>query len=56
MCSIFGLTGSRFPRDQEAETAVRTVKAFLQKETCIQRVIFCVPKNGDLAVWQKLLA
>lgn len=54
-CSV-PACGSRFPRDREAETAVRTVKAFLQKETCIQRVIFCVPKNGDLAVWQKLLA
>lgn len=48
--------GSRFPQDRAAEITFRTAAAFLQKETCIRRVIFTVPKGSSLAVWQDLLA
>ncbi len=48
--------GFPFPQDRAAEIAFRTVEAFLQKETCIRRVIFTVPKGGNLTVWQNLLA
>ena len=47
--------GSRFPQDRAAEITVRTVEIFLQKETCIRRVLFAVPKGSSLAVWQNLL-
>lgn len=45
----------RFPANLAAEIAIRTVKAFLQKETSIQRVIFNVFKDSDLLIYQKLL-
>lgn len=45
----------RFPANLAAEIAIRTVTAFLQKETSIQRVIFNVFKDSDLLIYQKLL-
>ena len=45
----------RFPPDLAAETAIRTVKKFLRKETCIQRVIFNVFKDSDLEIYRNLL-
>ena len=45
----------RFPAHLAAEIAIRTVTAFLQKETSIQRVIFNVFKDSDLLIYQKLL-
>ena len=46
---------SCFSRTCAAEIAVHTVEAFLQKETCIQRVIFCVSNDNERAAWQDLL-
>ena len=48
--------GSRFPQDRAAEITVQTVETFLQKETSIRRVIFCVSSGSECTVWQKLLA
>ncbi len=45
-----------FPPDLAAEIAIRTVKECLQKETCIQRVIFNVFKDSDLKIYQRLLS
>ena len=45
----------RFPPDLAAQTAVRTVKEFLQKTTGIQRVIFNGFKDSDLEIYQRLL-
>ena len=47
---------SRFPPDRAAEIAVRTVREYLQKETCIRQVIFDVFRDSDLQIYQKLLA
>ena len=46
----------RFPADRAAEIAVRTVEAFLERETSIQRVIFNVFKDSDLAIYRQLLS
>ena len=46
---------SCFPRTCAAEIAVHTVEAFLQKETCIRRIIFCVSNDNERAAWQDLL-
>lgn len=53
-CSFSG--HSSFPQDRAAEITFRTVEAFLQKETCIRRVIFTVPKADSMTIWQNLLA
>ena len=45
----------RFPADRAAEIAIQTVKEFLRKQTGIQRVIFNVFKDSDLAIYQNLL-
>ena len=42
----------RFPPELAAEIAIRTVKEFLRKETCIKRVIFNVFKDSDLQIYQ----
>lgn len=44
-----------FPNDKAAEIAVNTVKAFLQKDSRIQRVIFNVFKDIDLQIYCRLL-
>ena len=46
----------RFPPELAAEIAIRTVKEFLRKETCIRRVIFNVFKGSDLQIYQSKLA
>ena len=45
----------RFPDDQAAKIAVDTVRAFLQQETSIQKVIFNVFKDLDKELYQQLL-
>ena len=45
----------RFPPGLAAEIAIRTVKEFLRKETCIRRVIFNVFKDSDLQIYQSKL-
>ena len=45
-----------FPADRAAQIAVRTVGEFLQKEQCIQRIIFNVFKDSDLEIYRKLLS
>lgn len=44
-----------FPNRRAAEIAVDTVKEFLQRNTSIERVVFNVFKDTDLAIYQKLL-
>ena len=46
---------SRFPAAPAAETAVRTVKECLQKTNSVQRVIFNVLRDSDLAIYRELL-
>ena len=45
----------RFPPEAAAETAVRTVKECLGKTNSIQRVIFNVLRDSDLAIYRELL-
>ena len=44
-----------FPNDEAAQIAVRTVIAFLQQQTSIQKVIFNVFKDMDAHIYRKLL-
>ena len=44
-----------FPNDEAAQIAVRTVTAFLQQQTSIQKVIFNVFKDMDAHIYRKLL-
>lgn len=44
-----------FPNQEAAEIAVRTVRAFLQRETSVKRVIFNVFKDVDLKIYRALL-
>lgn len=44
-----------FPNGLAAEIAVRTVKGFLSKQTCIKKVIFNVFKDIDKQIYQRLL-
>ncbi len=46
----------RFPADQAAQIAVRTVKDYLEKGSGIRKVIFNVFKDSDLAIYQQLLS
>ena len=46
----------RFPPDLAAGIAVQTVNEFLQKDSCVQRVIFNVFKDSDLETYRGLLA
>ena len=45
----------RFPARRAAEIAVDTVAAFLEEPTSVERVIFNVFKDSDLAIYQSLL-
>lgn len=44
-----------FPNQLAAEIAVKTVQDFLQQDTGIERVIFNVFKDTDLAIYRRLL-
>lgn len=45
-----------FPNDKAAEIAWRTVSAFLEKHgDCMERIIFNVFKDSDLALYEKIL-
>lgn len=44
-----------FPNQEAAEIAVRTVRAFLQRETSVKRVVFNVFKDADLEIYRNLL-
>ncbi len=44
-----------FPNQEAAEIAVKTVQDFLKQNTSIERVIFNVFKDTDLAIYRKLL-
>ena len=44
-----------FPNDQAAEIAVRSVKEFLKKQTCVKKVIFNVFKDLDKEIYARLL-
>jgi len=46
----------RFPQERAAEIAIGTVSGFLRQDTAIQRVIFNVFKDSDLAIYQRLLS
>lgn len=45
----------KFPNDEAAEIAVRTVKEFLKSNVNIEKVIFNVFKDKDLEIYRKLL-
>lgn len=45
----------RFPNDEAAKIAVKTVDAFLQKHSAIERVVFNVFKDIDLSVYRSML-
>lgn len=44
-----------FPNQDAAEIAVKTVQDFLKQDTSIERVIFNVFKDTDLAIYRKIL-
>ena len=44
-----------FPNELAAEIAVRTVKAFMIRQTSVRKVIFNVFKDLDKAIYEKLL-
>lgn len=44
-----------FPNDLAAEIAVRSVKEFLKKQTCVKKVIFNVFKDLDKEIYTRLL-
>ena len=44
-----------FPQEKAAEIAVETVSRFLEKESSVQKVIFNVFTDRDLAIYQRLL-
>lgn len=44
-----------FPNEPAAEIAVRTVRDFLHRQTCVKRVIFNVFKEIDKAIYERLL-
>ncbi len=46
----------RFPPEQAAEIAIQTVKEYLWQDATIQRVVFNVFKDSDLAIYQEKLA
>ena len=46
----------RYPKEDAARVAVREVRAFLEKESSIRKVIFCCFSQGDLAIYRKILA
>lgn len=45
----------RFPNQLAAEIAVNTVKGFMKKKRCIQKVIFNVFKDEDREIYERLL-
>lgn len=45
-----------FPNEQAAEIAVRAVKAFLQRKTSVEKVVFDVFQDQDRAIYERLLA
>lgn len=45
----------RFPNDEAAKIAVKTVSDFLQKHSAIERVVFNVFKDIDLSVYRSIL-
>lgn len=45
----------RFPRESAAETAVKTVKDYLDKDQSIEKVIFNVFKNEDLIIYSQYI-
>ena len=45
----------RFPPDSAARIAVRTVREFLEKKSCVRRVIFNVFRDSDLEIYRRLL-
>lgn len=44
-----------FPNQEAAEIAVGTVRKFLKKRTCVQRVVFNVFKDVDRDIYRELL-
>ncbi len=46
----------RFPPVRAAEIAIQTVKEYLRQDSAIQRVVFNVFKDHDLAIYQEKLA
>ncbi len=46
----------RFPPERAAEIAIQTVKEYLWQDATIQRVVFNVFKDSDLAIYQEKLA
>ena len=46
----------RFPPEWAAEIAIRTVKEYLRQDAAMQRVVFNVFKDSDLAIYQEKLA
>ena len=52
----FWVEHSGTPQERAAEIAVQTVKDYLLQDTVIQRVVFNVFKDSDLAIYQEKLA
>lgn len=52
-CISTGVFG--FPQEPAAEIAIATVRAFLEEESQIERVIFNVYQDSDLCIYRRLL-
>lgn len=46
----------RFPREEAARIAVRTVRAFLRTDASLEKVVFCVHGDENRRIYEKLLS
>ena len=53
-CISSGIYG--YPLQEAARVAIRAVRDFSQRETSIDEVVFCCFSDGDLRVYEQLLA
>lgn len=44
-----------FPNEEAAQIAIKTVKSFMKKKTCVEKVIFNVFKDSDKEIYERLL-
>ena len=55
-CCCISTGEFRFPHASAAEIAVRTVRAFLARESSVARVVFNVFKDEDRSIYERLLS
>ena len=45
----------RFPKEEAARIAIRTVRDFLRQDSSLERIVFCVHGGENIRIYQKLL-